>query len=261
MASGTHAGAPRPAGRPPPPPAAAAAAAAAAPGPPRRYPLVPADWALELPSPGADATAFGGCRRVEDAYAREGEIGAGTYGEVFRARDRATGEPVAIKKIKMENEREGFPITALREIKVRAARASPPRAALLDSSARRPRSDPSVRPASSARPPPPPQVLSRLSASDYVFNGALLRDAVIRLREVVRSDPAPSNGGRGSVYMVFDYMEHDMAGLLERCNQARKAAGRGGAPPFEPGQAKRYVKQLLLGLVLLQNYKVRWLRL
>jgi hypothetical protein len=56
--------------------------------------------------------------------------------------------------------------------------------------------------------------------------------------------------------MVFDYMEHDMAGLLERCNQARRAAGRGGAPPFEPGQAKRYVKQLLLGLVLLQNYKV-----
>ena len=50
-----------------------------------------------------------------------------------------------------------------------------------------------------------------------------------------------------------------MAGLLERCNQARRAAGRAGAPPFEPGQAKRYVKQLLLGLVLLQNYKVRCL--
>ena len=33
-----------------------------------------------------------------------------------RARDRKTGEIVALKKIKMEREKEGFPVTALREI-------------------------------------------------------------------------------------------------------------------------------------------------
>lgn len=35
---------------------------------------------------------------------------------VFRARDRETGEIVAIKKLKLEKEKEGFPITALREL-------------------------------------------------------------------------------------------------------------------------------------------------
>jgi cyclin-dependent kinase 12/13 len=53
--------------------------------------------------------------------------------------------------------------------------------------------------------------------------------------------------------MVFDYMEHDMAGLLDRANQERKLHGR---PPFEIGQVKRYMKQLFLGLALLNNNQV-----
>lgn len=35
---------------------------------------------------------------------------------VFRARDKETGEIVALKKLKLEEEKNGFPITALREI-------------------------------------------------------------------------------------------------------------------------------------------------
>jgi serine/threonine protein kinase len=35
---------------------------------------------------------------------------------MVRARDKATGEIVALKKFKLEREKEGFPITALREI-------------------------------------------------------------------------------------------------------------------------------------------------
>ncbi|KAI1728956.1 protein kinase domain-containing protein [Ditylenchus destructor] len=46
------------------------------------------------------------------------KIGQGTFGEVFKARCRRTGQLVALKKILMENEKEGFPITALREIKM-----------------------------------------------------------------------------------------------------------------------------------------------
>lgn len=38
--------------------------------------------------------------------------------EVHRARSRKTGALVALKKIIMHNERDGFPITALREIKL-----------------------------------------------------------------------------------------------------------------------------------------------
>ena len=43
-------------------------------------------------------------------------IGEGTYGSVFLARD-PTGELVALKKIRKEK-KEGFPITAIREIKI-----------------------------------------------------------------------------------------------------------------------------------------------
>lgn len=35
---------------------------------------------------------------------------------VFRARDRRTNVIVALKRLKMEKEKEGFPITSLREI-------------------------------------------------------------------------------------------------------------------------------------------------
>uniref|UniRef100_A0A5S6R3L7 Protein kinase domain-containing protein n=1 Tax=Trichuris muris TaxID=70415 RepID=A0A5S6R3L7_TRIMR len=46
------------------------------------------------------------------------KVGQGTFGEVFKARCKKTGRLVALKKILMENEKEGFPITALREIKI-----------------------------------------------------------------------------------------------------------------------------------------------
>ncbi|KAJ1361526.1 P-TEFb-associated cyclin-dependent protein kinase Cdk9 [Parelaphostrongylus tenuis] len=46
------------------------------------------------------------------------KIGQGTFGEVFKARCKKTGKMVALKKILMENEKEGFPITALREVKM-----------------------------------------------------------------------------------------------------------------------------------------------
>ncbi|PAV85573.1 hypothetical protein WR25_24960 isoform A [Diploscapter pachys] len=51
-------------------------------------------------------------------YERLQKIGQGTFGEVFKARCKRTGKMVALKKILMENEKEGFPITALREVKM-----------------------------------------------------------------------------------------------------------------------------------------------
>lgn len=35
---------------------------------------------------------------------------------MYRARDKKTNETVALKRLKMEREKEGFPITSLREI-------------------------------------------------------------------------------------------------------------------------------------------------
>lgn len=53
-----------------------------------------------------------------DNFERLESIGEGTYGVVFRARDRTTKEIVALKKIKLENEDEGVPSTAMREISI-----------------------------------------------------------------------------------------------------------------------------------------------
>ena len=52
-------------------------------------------------------------------YEKQAKIGQGTFGEVFKARDKKNkNKIVALKKVLMENEKEGFPITALREIKI-----------------------------------------------------------------------------------------------------------------------------------------------
>ncbi|KAJ3357793.1 hypothetical protein HDU83_002921 [Entophlyctis luteolus] len=55
------------------------------------------------------------CRSV-DCYEKLNRIEEGSYGIVYRARDRETGEIVALKKLKLENEKNGFPVTTLREI-------------------------------------------------------------------------------------------------------------------------------------------------
>ncbi|CAL9206768.1 unnamed protein product, partial [Musa hybrid cultivar] len=49
-------------------------------------------------------------------YEKVEKIGEGTYGVVYKARDRLTNETIALKKIRLENEDEGVPSTAIREI-------------------------------------------------------------------------------------------------------------------------------------------------
>ncbi|XP_013410034.1 cyclin-dependent kinase 2-like [Lingula anatina] len=44
------------------------------------------------------------------------KIGEGTYGVVFKAKDKLTGQTVALKKIRLDAESEGVPSTAIREI-------------------------------------------------------------------------------------------------------------------------------------------------
>lgn len=51
-----------------------------------------------------------------ERYQRLEKIGEGTYGVVFKATDRETGDVVALKKIRLDAEDEGIPSTAIREI-------------------------------------------------------------------------------------------------------------------------------------------------
>lgn len=51
-----------------------------------------------------------------DNYQKLEKIGEGSYGVVYKAKHRLTGNLVALKKIRLEAEDEGVPATAIREI-------------------------------------------------------------------------------------------------------------------------------------------------
>ncbi|CAN7130480.1 unnamed protein product [Brassica rapa subsp. narinosa] len=53
-----------------------------------------------------------------DAFEKLEKVGEGTYGKVYRAREKATGKIVALKKTRLHEDEEGVPSTTLREISI-----------------------------------------------------------------------------------------------------------------------------------------------
>eukprot|EP01041_Mallomonas_annulata_P000282 gene282-508_t len=51
-----------------------------------------------------------------ERYQKLEKIGEGTYGVVYKAKDRLSGQIIALKRIRLEAEDEGIPSTAIREI-------------------------------------------------------------------------------------------------------------------------------------------------
>lgn len=49
-----------------------------------------------------------------DEFIRIEKIGEGTYGVVYKGKNKMTGQIVAMKKIRLEAEEEGIPSTAIR---------------------------------------------------------------------------------------------------------------------------------------------------
>lgn len=60
---------------------------------------------------------FSGCSSI-DQYDIGIKLGQGTFGEVKKARHIVTGDEVALKKVTIHEEKDGMPITAIREIKL-----------------------------------------------------------------------------------------------------------------------------------------------
>jgi serine/threonine protein kinase len=62
---------------------------------------------------------FGTCTNVSERYEKLNRIGEGTYGAVYRARDKVSNCTVALKRCFPHHEAsDGFPVTTLREISV-----------------------------------------------------------------------------------------------------------------------------------------------
>lgn len=70
---------------------------------------------LKFPMPLRDVTVF------DKKY----QVGQGTYGSVFVGADKETGDIVALKRINTEQEENGFPITAIREVAILKALNNP----------------------------------------------------------------------------------------------------------------------------------------
>lgn len=131
-------------------------------------------------------------------YEKVKKIGHGTFGEVFKARERRSSRRfVAMKKVLIDNKDkdEGFPITALREIRIL-------------------------------------QLLNH--------------ENVVNLIEICYTKASAHNRYRPTFYLVFDFCEHDLAGLLANINVK-----------FSLGEIKKVMQQLLNGLYYIHFNKVR----
>jgi len=126
-----------------------------------------------------------------DKYEKIAKIGQGTFGEVFKARCKTEKTKiVALKKVLMENEKEGFPITALREIRIL-------------------------------------QLLNHTN--------------IVNLIEICRQ----YSRHKTTFYLVFDFAEHDLAGLLSNINVK-----------FSLGEIKKVMQQMIEGLFYIHNNKI-----
>ncbi|XP_043544855.1 cyclin-dependent kinase 13-like [Chiloscyllium plagiosum] len=127
-------------------------------------------------------------KRCVDKFDIIGIIGEGTYGQVYKAKDKDAGDMVALKKVRLDNEKEGFPITAIREIKI----------------------------------------LRQLHHS-----------SIINMKEIVtdKEDALDFKKDKGAFYLVFEYMDHDLMGLLES-----------GLVHFTENHIKSFMRQLMEGL-------------
>ncbi|XP_043914283.1 cyclin-dependent kinase 9 isoform X1 [Protopterus annectens] len=164
-------------------------------------------------------------------YERMAKIGQGTFGEVFKAKHRQTGKKVALKKVLMENEKEGFPITALREIKILQLLKHENVVNLIE-----------ICRTKDSRLEKRPSTLPEQREKE---TKALQRDTRTTNTEPWLSVSSQYNRYKGSIFLVFDFCEHDLAGLLSNANVK-----------FTLAEIKKVMQMLLNGLYYIHRNKI-----
>ena len=66
---------------------------------------------------GARASRVGRTRQLQGWWRCCCAVGEGTYGKVYKAKDMRSSRLVALKTMKLDNEEEGVPSTAVREVR------------------------------------------------------------------------------------------------------------------------------------------------
>jgi cyclin-dependent kinase 1 len=79
-----------------------------------------------------DQKAKSGISYALSDYVKIEKIGEGTYGVVYKGKNKITNQMVALKKIRLENDEEGVPSTAIREISLLRELQHPNIVALMD---------------------------------------------------------------------------------------------------------------------------------
>ncbi|KAK4814436.1 hypothetical protein QYF61_018534 [Mycteria americana] len=163
---------------------------------------------------------LGRCRSVKE-FEKLNRIGEGTYGIVYRARDTLTDETVALKKVRMDNEKDG-----------NRGAGEPRRGRLLRRAGACPaRGRRAARLLLSAGMP-----ISSLREITLLLQ--LRHPNIVELKEVVVGNHLES------IFLVMGYCEQDLASLLENMQT-----------PFSEAQVKCIILQVLKGLQYLhENY-------
>ena len=155
---------------------------------------------------------FRGSAKISEYEVMKEKLGEGTFGVVSKARSKRTGNVVALKKILMHNEKEGFPITALREVKLLKMLSHPNILRLEEMAVERQQGS-----------------LRTLALKTALFGKSDLHTAV--------DEKGKTGKKRATLYMVTPYMEHDLSGMLTNPDIR-----------FTEAQIKCYMQQLLEGL-------------
>lgn len=158
-----------------------------------------------------------------EKYEKLEKVGEGTYGKVYKAKDKATGQLVALKKTRLEMDEEGVPPTALREV----------------------------------------SLLQLLSQSLYVVRLLSVEhvDSPSKRKGAAPAEaggggqgqggPAAADaGGKPMLYLVFEYLDTDLKKFID-------SHRKGPSPrPVPPALVQNFLYQLLKGVAHCHSHGV-----